>query len=60
MLSDLSLPDPVRRRLWPRNRGNLANVGRGDAVANDAETTVTLTDAPDADAIEVIAGGLRL
>jgi GNAT superfamily N-acetyltransferase len=28
-------------------------------VANDAQTTVTLTDAPDADAIEVIAGGLR-
>jgi len=28
-------------------------------VANDAETTVTLTDAPDADAVDVIAGGLR-
>ena len=28
-------------------------------MANDAETTVTLTDAPDADAVEVIAGGLR-
>jgi GNAT superfamily N-acetyltransferase len=28
-------------------------------VADDTETTVILTDAPDADAVEVIAGGLR-
>ena len=28
-------------------------------MANDAETTIALTDAPDADAVEVIADGLR-
>ena len=28
-------------------------------MANDAETTITLTDAPEADAVEVIGSGLR-